>query len=656
MQNIVGEGFLKTKLKMEDLKESIINSETSDMEVVNNAEVAASASETQMMDSVEPESLPMQEGENENVDSLDEKFEEPIVDYAQYTREQLVEALKELVDSETVVHIKSRVAAIKLAFAPLNKAYQDEQFEEFLAAGGNKDEYQSADDQIAANYRKYINKYREKRQKYQDEQEAVKLKNLALKQEILEELRKLIDTDETLKQTHDDFKVLQDRWKSIGDVPRGEINNLWQSYHFLVEKFFNKVKINRELRMLDLKRNLEQKIELCERAEELLVDTSITDSFKKLQQYREIWRTIGPVPSDKNEEIWARFCNAAEQIDQRRREFYDQRKEEMDKNLLAKTALCEKAEELAAKQLESINAWNEISNELNDMLKVWKTIGPVPKEMNEDVWVRFKSTLDKFFESKKEYFEKLKGEQANNYNLKVDLCLQAEAIAKRDDWKKATEELLKLQEDWKKIGSVSKKLSDKVWIRFRSACDEFFERKAKYYSEIKGNEMENLAKKREIIEKVKQFEFGEDKNENLAVIKDFQRQWVEVGHVPIAEKDKLYKEFRDTINAHFEKLKISVRETQENIYRERLKNVSEGDVTKFVSEEKRELQDKIQKLKADLILWENNLGFLANSKQANILKEEFEKKMQSARQQIALLEAKLKILNEEVKAKKESEE
>jgi hypothetical protein len=234
--------------------------------------------------------------------------------------------------------------------------------------------------------------------------------------------------------------------------------------------------------------------------------------------------------------------------------------------------------------------------------------------------------------------------------------LQAEAIAKRDDWKKATEELLKLQEDWKKIGSVSKKLSDKVWIRFRSACDEFFERKAKYYSEIKGNEMENLAKKREIIEKVKQFEFGEDKNENLAVIKDFQRQWVEIGHVPIAEKDKLYKEFRDTINAHFEKLKISVRETQETIYRERLKNVADGDVTKFVSEEKRELQDKIQKLKADLILWENNLGFLANSKQANILKEEFEKKMQSARQQIALLEAKLKILNEEIKAKKESEE
>jgi hypothetical protein len=247
----------------------------------------------------------------------------------------------------------------------------------------------------------------------------------------------------------------------------------------------------------------------------------------------------------------------------------------------------------------------------------------------------------------------LKDEQAKNYNLKVDLCLQAEAIAKRNDWKKATDELLKLQEEWKKIGSVSRKQSDKVWLRFRAACDEFFARKAEFYSSIKGEETENLAKKKAIIEEVKQFEFGEDKNENLAAIKEFQRRWVEIGHVPMAEKDALQKEFRNTINAHFEKLKVSVRETQEAVYRDRLKNVAGGDIAKFVSEEKRDLQDKIQKLRADLILWENNLGFLANSKQATLLREEFEKKMQSARQQIALLEAKIKILDEESKKDKE---
>lgn len=639
---------------MEDLKESIINPETSNVEVNNNAEILFSADEAQKLDSVETEELSNQVAEDE--DSLAEKYEEPTVDYSTYTREQLVDALKELVENESILRIKNRVTSIKLAFMALNKAFQDEQFEAFLANGGDKDDYHPTDDKISVDYRKYINKYRENRQKYQEEQESIKLKNLALKKEILEELRKLIEADDTLKQTHEDFKVLQAKWKAIGDVPRAEINNLWQTYHFLVEKFFNKVKINRELRMLDLKRNLEQKIELCEKVEELLVDASVIDSFKKLQQYREQWRAIGPVPSDKNEEIWVRFCNATEQIDQRRREFYDQRKEELDKNLLAKTALCEKAEELTAVQPEKINVWNEISNELNDMLKVWKTIGPVPKDVNEAIWERFKSTLDKFFETKKEHFEKLKDEQANNYNLKVDLCMQAEAIAKRDDWKKATDDLLKLQEEWKQIGSVPRKVSDKIWTRFRSACDEFFARKAEYYSEIKGSEMENLAKKREIIEKVKQFEFGEDKEQNLAVIKDFQRQWVEIGHVPIAEKDKLYKEFRDTINKHFDKLKVSAREAQETMYRERLKNVSGGDMGKFVSEEKRELQDKIQKLRADLILWENNLGFLANSKQATILKEEFEKKMQSARQQIALLEAKLKILNEEVNAKKENEE
>ena len=635
---------------MEELNESIMNSETSLNEVEQKVEMT-STEEPKVDSAIAADEMQTVESE-QNVS--DEKFEEPVVDYSTYTREALVEALKELLNDD-ILKIKNRVASIRSTFTDLTKKYQAEQYEAFIAAGGNKEEYQPADDRVVDEYKKCVNKYRDRRQKHQEEQEAIKQRNLEKKQELLEELRRLLDSEDTLKKTYDDFSALQEKWKTIGEVPRGEANNLWQSYHFLIEKFFNKVRINRELRMLDLKRNLEQKIELCEKVEELIVEESISESYKKLQQYREQWRTIGPVPSEKNEEIWARFCNAADQIENRRREFYEQRKEEFDRNLLAKNALCEKAEELVNKPLENVNAWNEVTDELNELLKIWKTIGPVPKEVNEEIWTKFKSMLDKFFEAKKEHFEKLKGEQANNYNLKVDLCLQAEAIAKRDDWKRATDDLLKLQEEWKKIGSVPRKQSDKIWLRFRSACDEFFARKAEYYSSIKSEETENLAKKRAIIEQVKQFEFGEDKNQNLAVIKDFQRQWVEIGFVPIAEKEVLQKEFRDTINAHFEKLKISVRETQEAQYREKLKSISKGDVGKFVSEEKRELQDKIQKLKSDLILWENNLGFLANSKQATLLKEEFEKKMQSARQQIALLEAKLKIVNEEAKGKKDEE-
>lgn len=636
---------------MEELNESITNSETSLNEVEKQVEVISSTEEPQDTPVMEVDEIQHQMDVAMQETIAEEKYEEPVIDYSSYTREELLAALKELLDDD-ILKIKNRVASIKVVFNDLNKEYQKEKFEAFLASGGNKDEYQPADDKVYDEYRKATAKYREKRQKYQEEQEAIKLRNLEKKKEILEEIKQLIEADDVIKKTYDDFNALQERWKSIGDVPRSEMNNLWQSYHFMVEKFFNKIKISRELRMLDLKRNLEQKIELCEKVEELIVEESIVESYKKLQQYREMWRTIGPVPNDKNEEIWKRFCDASEQVDKRRREFYEQRKEEFENNLLAKKALCEKAEELTAKQPENITEWNNITTELNDMLKVWKTIGSVPKEVNEEIWVRFKSVLDKFFETKKEHFDNLKDEQTKNYNLKLDLCLQAEAIAKRDDWKRATDELLKLQEEWKKIGTVSRKHSDKVWLRFRAACDEFFARKAEFYSSIRGEENENLAKKKEIIEKVKQFEFGEDKNENLAAIKEFQRQWVEIGHVPIAEKDALQKEFRDTINAHFEKLKISVRESQEAVYRDRLRNVAGSDKSKFVSEEKRELQDKIQKLKADLILWENNLGFLANSKQATLLREEFEKKMQSARQQIALLEAKIKILNEETAEKK----
>ena len=248
----------------------------------------------------------------------------------------------------------------------------------------------------------------------------------------------------------------------------------------------------------------------------------------------------------------------------------------------------------------------------------------------------------------------MRDEQSENYNKKIDLCLKAEAIAKREDWKKATAELLQLQEEWKQTGAVSRKVSEKIWHRFRSACDEFFAKKGEYFNNIHGSEKENLEKKEAIIAQLKEHQFGEDKEENINVIKDFQRQWMEIGFVPIAEKDRLQKEFRGIIDGYFEKLKISAREAEETAYRERIHNIA-GDAKKFVHGERQELQEKIEKLRNDLNVWENNLGFLASSKQADLLKMEFEKKMQGARQQIALLQAKLRILNETEKEETEQE-
>lgn len=579
------------------------------------------------------------------VEATPENEVEPEVDYSAMTREELLAALNELMQ-ENVNKIRNRVSAIRNQFTTLNKEIEKQAFESFLAEGGNKDDYKGLNDPVAEAFYKVVDTYRSRRQKMQEEQEAVKQRNLEAKRQILDELRALNEKDsESLKQTYDEFNAIQEKWKAIGEVPREQMNDLWQNYHFLIEQFFNKIKITRELRDLDLKRNLEQKIQLCERAEELIVETSVMKAFKTLQELRAQWKEIGPVPQEQNEETWQRFNNAANKIDERRKEYYDQRKEELEQNLLAKQALIEKANELTQELPKSTREWNDTTEALDKLLNLWKSIGPVPREQNEEIWNTFKGTIDKHYADKKQHFGQMRDEQTENYNKKVALCLKAEAIAKREDWKNATEELLQLQTEWKQIGATSRKVSDKVWHRFRSACDEFFAKKAEFFKDIRSNESENLEKKLAIIEEMKQFQLGENKDENLTAVKDFQRRWAEIGHVPMKEKDRVMGEYRGMLDGFFEKLKISAREAEENNYRARIRNFN-GDAKKFVNNEKQELMDKIEKLRSDLKLWENNLGFLASSKQADLLKAEFEKKMQGARQQIALLESKLRILAE----------
>ena len=573
---------------------------------------------------------------------------EPTQDYSQLDREGLLAAMQELM-TEAVQQIKGRAQAIRTRFNELNREVQKAAFDAFLADGGNKDDYQQQNDSLADEFYALYDRYRARRQQYLEEIEQQKKKNLEAKQALIEELRVLVDSEEEqVRASLDRFNEIQERWKAIGDVPRDQMNDLWQNYHFQIEQFFNKLKINRELRALDQKRNLDQKITLCEKAEELIMEPSVTKAFKGLQDLRAQWKEIGPVPAEQNEEIWQRFQSAANQIDERRKEYYDQRKEEFDNNLLAKQALIDKAAELTAERPTSTRQWNDVTTGLDELLKVWKTIGPVPREVNEEIWSKFKGMIDRHYAEKKEYFASVRDEQEANYQKKLELCLKAEAIAQREDWKKATEELLQLQQEWKQTGPVSRKVSDKVWQRFRGACDEFFAKKGEFFKERRSSESENLAKKETILGELKTHIFGDNREENLAVIKDFQRRWAEVGFVPMADKERLGKEFRAEIDRIFEQLKISAREAQENAYREKLHNMG-GDAKRFVQNERQELHDKIEKLRGDLNLWENNLGFLASSKQADLLKQEFEKKMQGARQQIALLQAKLRILSEQEK-------
>ncbi|HOP12471.1 MAG TPA: DUF349 domain-containing protein [Lentimicrobium sp.] len=476
----------------------------------------------------------------------------------------------------------------------------------------------------------------------------MKIQNLEAKNHILEELKVLISSEETLKKTYDEFKVLQERWKAIGMVPKTEVNTLWQNYHFLVEKFFDKVKINKELKDLDLKKNLEAKIHLCEKAEELLLESSIIKSFKQLQQYHEEWKEIGPVPQDKKDELWERFRSATDKINERRREYYNQMQEGLEQNFAAKNILCEKAEQVISTEPDSIKGWQDSTNQITELLQVWKTIGPAPKKQNNEIWARFKGSLDAFFNAKKEFYNKLKEQQMHNYNLKIDLCVQAEALRSNTDWRNTTRELINLQNEWKKIGPVPRKQSDRIWKRFRAACDEFFASKSEYFKNVSGHEEENLKLKLELIEKVKVFEIGDNRNEAVETLKDFQRQWMEIGHVPIKEKEKLQTEFRTLINKHFEKLKMESISMGALNYKSRIERMAKDapDAGRVISKERNFVQGKIQQLQEDIKLWENNIGFFANSKTANLLKQEFEKKIEKAREELQMLETKLKMLRE----------
>lgn len=570
---------------------------------------------------------------------------EPIVDYTGREREQLIEDFKVLLE-EDIESIKGRVQALRNAFLASNKDIYTAALDKFLAEGGAKEDFLWQDDNVTENFHKLYKQYTQRRQQRIEELEAKRKENLAAKKQILEELKAVIDCeDNTNKKIREDFNALQERWKAIGDVPREEVNDLWQSYHFLIEQCFNKIRINNELIMLDMKKNLEQKIGLCEKVEDLMVETNVQKAFRGLQELRNQWKAIGPVPREQNEEIWTRFCKAADQIMDRFREHNESRRAEFEQNLLAKQALMTKVQELTAEMPTDVKQWNDVSAQLDELLKVWKTIGPVPRENNEDIWKSFKGKIDEFYTQKKAYFDAQRSEYDENYNKKVDLCLRAEAIAKREDWKKATEELLQLQAEWKAIGPVSRKLSEKIWQRFRGACDEFFAKKGEHFNSVRQSEGENLAQKEQLIADIKAFVGTDDREANIASLKEFQRRWMEIGFVPSGKKDAVNKAYHAALDEQFEKLRISAREAEESAYRERVRNASSNSKN-FVNNEKMELLDKLEKLRSDLNTWENNLGFFSTSMQADLLKSEFEKKMQHARQQIALLEAKLRILRE----------
>ena len=569
-------------------------------------------------------------------------------DFSNCNKLELIEILEETVQDADVVKIKDKVVALKSNFLRICKEERDKEMEQFILDGGDAESYEHVEDPLEIRFKAAFGIFRNNKLKYNEALEEQKVVNLQQKSAILEELKQLINSEETLKKTYDEFRNLQDRWKEIGQVPATEITNLWNNYHFLVEKFYDKVKINRELRDLDLKKNLEAKIELCEKTEELLLEKSVTKAFKLLQKYHDEWKEIGPVPQEKKDEIWERFKNTTDKINQVRREHYSKIQEEQQGNYDAKAAICEKIEELLNDSINSIGAWQKKSNDVNELFKVWKTIGPAQKKLNDEIWVRFKGSMDAFFSNKKEFFSRLKEQQLENYNRKLQLCVEAEALADSKEWKKATDRIKKLQEEWKKIGPVPKRHSDKIWKRFRSACDAFFTSKSEHFSGIKGVEEENLRLKRELLERIKAYEIKKERSENMEAIKAFQREWMAIGYVPMKYKEATQDEYRKSIDALFDKMKLNENEISTAQYRNMVEGMKDDPESRDkVRKERNILTNKITKLREEISVLENNIGFFSGSKQSEIMRAEYEKKINRAKNDVKVLEAKLKILNEQ---------
>lgn len=560
---------------------------------------------------------------------------------------QLVEILEETVQNADVQAIKDKVAAIRIHFNKINKDDMDNELQQFLQNGGSEESYQHKEDPLEQRFNEAFGIFKANRAKQNEDLEKQKLENLAKKQGILDELKNVIASDESLKKTYDDFRTLQDRWKEIGPVPAAENSNLWNTYHFLVEQFFDKVRIGRELRDLDMKKNLESKIDLCEKAEELLDEKSMTKAFKALQKLHEDWKEIGPVPQEKKDEIWERFKSASDKINAIRREHYAKLQESQDANLEAKKALCEKAEELLKGEYNSVNVWQKKSDELAEIFGVWKTVGLASRKDNEEVWARFKAAMNTFFQKKKEFFGSLKDKQNENLERKTQLCVEAETLMESTDWKNATEQLKKIQEEWKAIGPVPKRQTEKVWKRFRAACDTFFNRKNEHFSGRRTEEETNLAAKKALLEEIKAFELSTNRNENMDAIKAFQKRWIEIGHVPFRHKEAINKEYRELIDGLFDAMRRNRNEASTNEFREMMEGWKDDpNASERVRKEGSKLQIRIQKLRDEISVLENNIGFFSNSKNSELMRAEYEKKIKQAKEDLKVLEEKLKMTEE----------
>lgn len=612
--------------------EEVKQSETTAEQTVNEAETTAETA---------------QETATAAADNQQLREEDTLANKVYNSKKEIVERVKTIADSEETPE-KAEIDHLKTSFYRLHVAEREAQQKAYLEAGGEPEKYQVMPDEEEEAFKAAMAVIKEKRQKAFLEQEDLKQENLKKKEAIIEKIKTMATTPEEANSNFQEFKVLQQEWKTIKPVPAEKVNELWRNYQLYVEQYYDLLNLNREAREYDFKKNLEKKTQLCEAAEKLADESDVISAFHQLQDLHQEYRETGPVEKELREQVWQRFKAASTVINKHHQQHFEEIRAEEEENLVKKTALCEKIEDIVKQERKNTSDWDSQSKEIIALQQEWKTIGFTPQKMNTKIFERFRAACDEFFTKKGEYFKELKEKYADNAKRKQELVEKAQALKDSTDWKKTSDKLIALQKEWKTIGMVPKRLGDQLWEDFLAACNHFFEARNAVHADERNEERENLAKKNEIIEKLKQLAEGavENLQEEMRKLTD---EFNSIGHVPFKEKDKMFKEYHETLDKLYKTLNIKASRRRMDNFRNNLKKVAQRGEN-AIDNERGRLMRRFEQLKQEINTYENNLGFLnISSKKGNSLIDDMNRRVQKLKDELAETKQKIKTIDAEKK-------
>ena len=563
------------------------------------------------------------------------------------SKSEIIERVKEIAHSDEHPQ-KGEIDYLKTIFYKLHFAEREADMKAYLEGGGDPANYKVLPDEDEEVFKAEMGVIKEKRAKLFLEQEKEKQENLKKKLDIIEKIKAMVTSPEEANKSYQDFKKLQQEWKEIKLVPAEKANELWRNYQLYVEQYYDLLKLNSEAREYDFKKNLEIKTKICEAAEKLGTEEDVISAFHQLQKLHQEFRETGPVAKELREEVWARFKAASTIINKRHQQHFESLRAKEEDNLTKKTALCEKIEEIAKEEIKTAGEWEKKTKDIIAIQAEWKTIGFAPQKMNVKIFERFRAACDDFFSKKAEFFKNMKQQFAENADKKRALIEQAKALQDSTEWKSTSDKLIALQKEWKTIGMVPKKLGDKLWNEFLTACNHFFEARNSANAGTRNEERTNLEKKRGIIEQLKAL--AENAGDNIQdKVRELIDEYNAVGHVPFKEKDKLYKGYHDILDKLYKELNISTARRRLDKFKNNLKNVAEKGADALDNERAR-LMRRYEAIKQEVQTYENNLGFLnASSKKGNSLIDEMNRKVQKLKDDMNLVREKIKAIDAENK-------